>query len=163
MADFVLPETYAKVTRLTVVVPAPAGVADLVGPDRITVIPGRVELTLCREEGTPRGREWAVVGVVGIRRLKSGGCGGRPIYSGGWHAARPDIWRGDASVTRPAWLTALLAEHLPAGWSPSLVELPTCATCEGPLPADRVAYCSGRCRWADDDHGADESPAGGDE
>lgn len=25
--------------------------------------------------------------------------------------------------------------------------------CGAPIPAGRVAYCSPRCRWADDDHG----------
>ncbi len=27
--------------------------------------------------------------------------------------------------------------------------------CGQPIPAGRTAYCSDRCRWADDDHGND--------
>ncbi|MFJ4828474.1 hypothetical protein ACIP79_00815 [Streptomyces sp. NPDC088747] len=89
--------------------------------DRV-VIPERVALRLRREE-TPAGmREWAIVGVYGPRRLKSGKPG-QEISIHGWDKAVND-W-GHVSTRRPDWLTERLAEHLPDGWSPALLELPS--------------------------------------
>lgn len=117
-----LPDVYTRATSTTVVVPV-SGVADLMAPSgRRVVIPARVEISLTLIEGTPRGdREYAYVAVIGPRRLKSGAAG-KPITTAGWESARNDGPRG--YVARPDWLTALLAEYLPMGWSPALLDLP---------------------------------------
>jgi hypothetical protein len=77
---------------------------------------------LTQSDGTV---EYASVHVYGPRRLKSGELG-KPISSFRWQQARNEGYRG--YVPRPDWLSALIAQHLPAGWSPSLVELPESAS-----------------------------------
>lgn len=120
--DF-LPDVFSKVTQTTVVVPV-GGLPNLAGPGTDhTVLPTRVEVSLRRDEGTPRGkRERAYVRVYGPRLLKSGSYG-KETSTGGWECTRNQHYRGD-QADRPDWLTSLLAEHLPEGWSPALVELP---------------------------------------
>ncbi|MFF2184626.1 hypothetical protein [Streptomyces sp. NPDC058155] len=122
MSNILLPSTFDRVTKMTIVVPVGA-VSDLPAPGREpTVIPARIEMWLTREEGTPRGiRESAYVSVVGPRRLKSG-APGKEISTGGWESARNEHWRG-GHVDRPEWLTELIAANWPEGWPDSLVEL----------------------------------------
>ncbi|WP_030248009.1 hypothetical protein [Streptomyces sp. NRRL S-455] len=123
MTIYFLPDEYARVTQTTVVVPVARPNTDaLTDPSNgHVVLPARVEITLRLDEGTPRGdRATAHVAVVGPRRLKSGAVG-KPITTIGWERARNDGSRG--YVARPDWLTELLAEHLPEGWDPALLEL----------------------------------------
>jgi hypothetical protein len=118
-----LPDEYDLVTQTTVVVPVFRPSTDaLTDPSNgHVVLPARVEITLRLDEGTPRGnRATAYVSVAGPRRLKSGAAG-KPITTTGWDRARNEGPRG--YVARPAWLTELLAEHLPDGWDPALLEL----------------------------------------
>ena len=119
--DF-LPDEYSRATRTTVVVPV-SGKEALTDPDNgRVVLPARIEITLTLIEDTPRGdRAFAYVAVVGPRRLKSGAAG-KPITSIGWEKTRNGGPRG--YVLRPAWLTDLLADYLPMGWGPSLLDLP---------------------------------------
>ncbi|WP_405611195.1 hypothetical protein OG292_19060 [Streptomyces sp. NBC_01511] len=114
-------EFYEIHTEVTVVLPAP-GARDLTDPvTGRTVIPERVELHAGRIV-TPDGeREWVHVSVHGPRRLKSR-APGQEISSLGWDAARPNR-PGGTCAHRPAWLTDLIAAHLPEGWAPSLIEL----------------------------------------
>jgi hypothetical protein len=115
-------EFYEVKTEVAILFPA-SGSSDLADPwNGRTVIPETVRLYLCRRE-TPEdsGREQAFVSVTGPRRLKSGGRG-QEIASIGWEAAFPEGPRG-TFWTRPDWLTELLADHLPEGWSPSLLDL----------------------------------------
>jgi hypothetical protein len=119
-----LPDEYSRATKTTVVIPVAQPSRDaLTDPSNgRVVLPARVEITLKLIEGTPRGdRTSAYVAVIGPRRLKSGAAG-KPITSIGWEKARNDGPRG--YVARPAWLTDLLAKHLPMGWDPALLELP---------------------------------------
>lgn len=119
-----LPDRYSRVTQVTVAVPVAVPSRDaLTDPSNgHVVLPEHVEFTLRRDEGTPRGdRTSAYVAVIGPRRLKSGAVG-KPITTIGWEAARNEGPRG--YVARPDWLTALLAENLPDGWDPALLELP---------------------------------------
>lgn len=119
-----LPDEYSRATQTTVVVPVTVLSRDaLTDPfNGRVVFPTRVEITLRRDEGTPRGdRETAYVAVVGPRRLKSGAVG-KPITVTGWEKARNEGPRG--YVSRPDWLTAVLAENLPDGWDSELLELP---------------------------------------
>jgi hypothetical protein len=121
--DF-LPDEYSRATQTTVVVPVVRPRTEaLTDPSNGRVVfPARIEITLRLDEGTPRGdRASAYVAVVGPRRLKSGAVG-KPITTIGWEKARNDGPRGH--VARPDWLTELLAEHLPEGWDPALLELP---------------------------------------
>ncbi len=117
-----LPDVYSRATQTTVVVPV-SDVPDLTDPSNFrVVIPTRVEITLTLFEGGPRGNKaCACVHVIGPRRLKSGAAG-KPIATVGWESARNEGPRG--YVARPPWLTRLLPYNLPAGWSPSLLELP---------------------------------------
>ena len=117
-----LPDEYSRVTQTTVVVPV-SGWDPLTDPSNgYVVLPARVEITLRRDEGTSRGdRTSAHVAVVGPRRLKSGATG-KPITVIGWERARNEGPRG--YVARPDQLTAVLAENLPGGWDPTLLELP---------------------------------------
>ncbi|MET7975788.1 hypothetical protein ABZW44_22635 [Streptomyces mirabilis] len=111
---------FERKTTVAIATPAPDA-PDLTHPQgtRI-VIPQRVELKLTRIE-TPDGcREWALVSVHGPRRLKSG-APGREISIYGWEASA-NCW-GRQSADRPTWLTRLLADHLPDGWSPHLLDL----------------------------------------
>ncbi|WP_086559954.1 hypothetical protein [Streptomyces africanus] len=119
--DF-LPDEYSRVTQTTVVVPV-SGWEPLTDPSNgYVVLPSRVEITLRLDVGTPRGdRTSAHVAVVGPRRLKSGAAG-QPIIATGWEKARNKGPRG--YVARPDQLTDLLAENLPDGWDPALLELP---------------------------------------
>lgn len=118
-----LPDVYTRATETTVVVPV-SGHPDLTDPsNRRVVIPARVEISLTLIEGTARGdRLYAYVAVIGRRRLKAGN-GGMSITSTGWEAARNEGFLS-GYVDRPDWLTELLAEHLPVGWDPSLLDLP---------------------------------------
>lgn len=120
-----LPDQYTRATSADIAVPAERPSRDaLTDPsDGHVVIPARVEIHLTRIEGTERGdRYHAYVAVIGPRRLKSGAVG-KQITTVGWERSRNDGPRG--YVDRPDWLTALLAEHLPAGWNPALLDLPT--------------------------------------
>lgn len=86
-----------------------------------TIIPERVLISLNRRF-TPEedsGREWAHVAVYGPRRLKSGAAG-REISSFGWQSPNG---LGPTYVDRPEWLTREIADHMPEGWSPSLLGL----------------------------------------
>lgn len=85
-----------------------------------TVIPASVWIELTRLITPAQTSEWASVNVYGPRRLKSGEPGAE-ISSFHWQHARNEGHSG--YVDRPAWLTTLIAEYLPEGWSPSLVEL----------------------------------------
>lgn len=122
MSELLLPTSFTRVTVLQRAVPV-TDRPDL--PDPVTgriVIPALVEMRLRCDEGTPGGTyEYASVGVTGPRRLKSGRAGHR-ITSLGWHHAHGDHFRPGA--IRPDWLTSLLTELLPDGWSPALLELP---------------------------------------
>lgn len=114
-------EFHEKRTAITVVVPASGG-QDLRDPITMrTVVPMAVELELTRVETPDNVREYAHVSVHGPRRLKSGEQG-KPINSLGWEAATQYGARG--YVDRPAWLTELIAAHMPEVWPLSLVELP---------------------------------------
>ncbi|MFD5491532.1 hypothetical protein ACFWH4_00985 [Streptomyces sp. NPDC127091] len=119
--DF-LPDEYSRATRTTVVVPV-SGKDALTDPSNGRVmLPARVEITLMLFEGTPRGdRAFAYVALIGPRRLKSG-VAGKPITSTGWQKTSNEGPRGYA--IRPAWLTNLLADYLPMGWDPALLDLP---------------------------------------
>jgi hypothetical protein len=119
--DF-LPDAYTRATQTTVAVPV-SNVPHLTDPSNSRiVIPARVEIVLKLIEGTSRGdRAFAYVAVIGPRRLKSGAVG-KPITTIGWEKSRNDGPRG--YVARPDWLTRLLADYLPMGWSPSLLDLP---------------------------------------
>jgi hypothetical protein len=122
VSDLLLPESFTRVTAVQRVVPV-TGRPDLTDPvtGRI-VIPTMVDLYLRRDEGVPGGtREYAYVGVTGPRRLKSRAVGQR-ITSGGWQQARGDGYRPGA--IRPDWLTEVLADLLPDGWTPALLDLP---------------------------------------
>jgi hypothetical protein len=113
MSDMILPRSFTKVTRSTVVVPAPDEVGVLFDPTTgRTVVPARVEMSLRWDCGTDRGdRVFAYVAVVGPRRLKSG-ADGREIYATGWE---DEVVEGRYGYRyRPQWLTDLIAEHLPA-------------------------------------------------
>jgi hypothetical protein len=119
--DF-LPDEYSQATNTTIVVPV-YGRDDLTDPSngRI-VVPARVEISLTLIEDTARGdRTHAYVAVIGPRRLKSGAFG-KPITTIGWEKGRNDGPRG--YVPRPNWLTLLLADRLPMGWDPKLLDLP---------------------------------------
>lgn len=108
--------------RFEVMFPA-AGASDLTDPiTRRTLSPASVRLEMVRRETPDEGvREWAHVAVHGPRRLVSGELG-REISSFGWQAASV---RGSVLLRpRPEWLTALLVEHRPDGWSASLLDLP---------------------------------------
>ena len=123
MSIYFLPDEYSRVTQTTVVVPVTVPSRDaLTDPSNgHVVLPARVEITLRVDESTPRGyRATAHVAVVGPRRLKSGAVG-KPITVTGWEKARNEGPRGH--VARPDWLTAVLAENLPDGWDPALLEL----------------------------------------
>ncbi|MET9923452.1 MULTISPECIES: hypothetical protein [Streptomyces] len=118
-------ETYETRTEITIVIPA-SGATDLTDPftGRI-VIPHRVELRLCHIATPDEDRRWAHVAVYGPRRLKSGQPG-HEISTHGWHAANPSAsYRPDAD--RPNWLTQLVIDHWPDGWSLVLVELSAAA------------------------------------
>lgn len=115
-------EYYEHRTTVQLVVPA-AGGRDLYDPiTRRTVIPETVELELVRLSTPDSDREWAHVTVGGPRRLKSGGHG-KPITSLGWEAAVIESYGG--CTCRPLWLADLLVEHMPDGWSRTLLDLPT--------------------------------------
>lgn len=127
MSMYHLPNTYTRVTKTTVIVPV-QDKPDLHEPRSwrkpeawLTVIPARVEVTLRMSEGTERGdQSHAFVSVIGPRRLKSG-AEGKEICTTGWEKVRID--GGHAFILRPDWLTQLLAENLPWGWDPSLMNL----------------------------------------
>jgi hypothetical protein len=113
MSDMLLPKAFTKVTRSTVVVPAPDDVGGLFDPtDNRTVMPAMVEMTIRWDYGTERGdRVYAYVAVSGPRLLVSRDLG-RTITSIGWEDS---VIEGRHGVTyRPAWLTDLIAAHLPA-------------------------------------------------
>ncbi|MEU2143579.1 hypothetical protein ABZ741_04610 [Streptomyces globisporus] len=114
-------ETYETRTEITIVFPA-SGATDLTDPftGRI-VIPHRVELGLHHIVTPDEDRQWAHVTVRGPRRLKSGGPG-HEISTHGWHAANQREGYREAAY-RPDWLTQLVIDHWPDGWSPALVEL----------------------------------------
>ncbi|MFH8805266.1 hypothetical protein ACH4F6_37950 [Streptomyces sp. NPDC017936] len=121
--DF-LPDEYRRAVQTTVVIPVevPSRNALTDPSNGRVVLPARVEIILTRFEGVPSGdRTRAYVAVIGPRRLKSGAVG-KPIAVPGWETARNDGPRG--YVDRPAWLTDVLAENLPDGWDPALLELP---------------------------------------
>lgn len=112
-----LPSEYTKATRIVIVVPV-TDVPDLRGPDRLTVIPERVEMTVTTVELASGERRFAHVDVIGPRRLKSGAAG-QPIHSIGWEHTQNGGRFG--YVARPDWLTQILAAHLPEWWTPSLI------------------------------------------
>jgi hypothetical protein len=118
-----LPDQYTRVIQTTLVVPvtAPDG-ATLTDPSNgWVVVPKHLEITLTREEGVPTGtRERSYVAVIGPRRLKSGALG-KEIRIPGWNESRNEGLRG--YCLRPGWLTTNLAENLPDGWSPELLDL----------------------------------------
>ncbi|MEU9436541.1 hypothetical protein [Streptomyces sp. NPDC048252] len=118
--DF-LPETFSRITVLNRVVPV-SGKPDLTDPSTgRTIIPAFVELHLRLDEGTPRGiRERAYVSVSGPRRLKSGDPG-KQISCFGWEKARNQGARH--VIDRPDWLTNVIFELTPEGWSLSLLDL----------------------------------------
>ncbi|MEU1433968.1 hypothetical protein ABZ438_07705 [Streptomyces sp. NPDC005786] len=96
-------------------------VPDLLDPvTRRTVAPATVFIELSRTVRPNREHTNATVHVYGPRRLKSGELG-KEISSFNWQTARNEGFR--AGVDRPDWLTAVIAEHLPEGWAPKLVEL----------------------------------------
>lgn len=119
-----LPDQYTRVTQTTVVFPvtAPEGTVLTDPSNGWVVVPQRVEITLTREEGAPSGdRERAYAAVIGPRRLKSGALS-KEARIPGWERARNEGLRGFSM--RPDWLTALLADNLPAQWSRALLDLP---------------------------------------
>lgn len=119
--DF-LPDVYSRATKVTIARPV-SGAEALTDPSNgRVVIPARVEIVLTLVEGTERGQyAYAYVAVIGPRRLKSGALG-KPITTIGWEEQRNEGPRG--YVARPAWLTALLSDSLPAGWDRHLLDLP---------------------------------------
>jgi len=92
--------------------------ADPTSPSRV-LIPERVILSLTREVRPESAAEWASVSVLGPRRLKSGKPG-REISSFGWEGRTQ---YGNLTVSRPDWLTSVIADRLPMGWSTDLVDL----------------------------------------
>lgn len=121
MPDDLPVEYYEIRTEVTVIVPA-SGAKDLTDHyTRRIVIPERVELGLNRIVTPDETREWAYVSVHGPRRLKSG-IPGQEISSYGWQDAVTESYDG-APTSRPDWLTTLITEHLPEGWTPVLVDL----------------------------------------
>lgn len=113
MTDILLPETFTKVTKSTVVVPAPADAGVMFDPTTgRTVIPARVDMSITWLYGTDRGdRAYAYVTVTGPRRLKSGEDG-QPITVHGWE---DEVIEGSYGHRyRPTWLDELIAAHLPA-------------------------------------------------
>jgi hypothetical protein len=114
-------EYYEIKSEVDITFPA-SGASDLTDPwNGRTVIPQTIRLTLLRVETPDETREWAHVGVAGPRRLKSG-AEGQEIESIGWEDAFPSA-KGHTFVSRPDWLTELLADHLPEDWSPALLGL----------------------------------------
>lgn len=120
-----MPEEYFyRKTSFEVMFPA-SGASDLYDPiTRRTVAPSSVMLELSRRETPDEGvREWAHVAVYGPRRLKSGELG-QEISSFHWEQTGVEGSLSGVRVERPEWLTQGLADHLPAGWSRSLLNLP---------------------------------------
>lgn len=120
-----MPEEYFyRQTSVEVMFPA-SGASDLTDPiTRRTLSPRSVLLELFRKETPDEGvREWAHVAVYGPRRLKSGELG-QEISSFHWEHASVRSNLSDLGEARPEWLTAAIAEHLPDGWHPRLLELP---------------------------------------
>lgn len=101
------------------------GASDLTDPiTKRTLSPRSICLELFRKETPDEGeRQWAHVAVYGPRRLKSGELG-QEISSFHWEHAQLRSSLSDLGESRPAWLTAQLAEQLPDGWDPALLELP---------------------------------------
>ncbi len=121
-----MPEEYFyRKTSVEVMFPV-SGASDLTDPiTRRTLSPRSVLLELFRKETPDEGeREWAHVAVYGPRRVKSGELG-KEISSFHWEAAVIEGHSSRPSTVRPAWLTEALAAHLPDGWDPRLLELPT--------------------------------------
>ena len=117
-------EYFYRESRFEEMFPASGASGDFTDPiTRRTLSPASVRLELMRRETPDEGvREWAHVAVYGPRRLKSGELG-REISSFGWEKAAV---RGSLLLRdRPEWLTAALAERLPEGWSPRLLDLST--------------------------------------
>lgn len=112
----------SETTTVTVVVLV-RDVPDL--PDAIVrslvVVPERVVLRLTREVQPETVTERASVSVLGPRRLKSGEPGARDASSYGWEDAVP--LRRNPERVRPEWLTRVIADWLPVGWSADLVDL----------------------------------------
>ena len=124
-----MPQEYVyRKTSIEVMFPA-SGASDLTDPiTRRTLSPRTVLVEFFRKETPDEGeREWAHVVVYGPRRLKSGELG-QEISSFHWEAAVIVGHSSRPSVARPEWLTHSLADHLPTGWSPSLLELPQAVT-----------------------------------
>ncbi|MEE4545547.1 hypothetical protein V2S66_26715 [Streptomyces sp. V4-01] len=114
-------EYYEIKTEVSVIFPA-SGASDLTDPwNGRTVIPETVRIILISTETPDETREWAYVDVTGPRRLRSGDRG-QPITSNGWETAFPSA-KGHTFVSRPDWLTELLAEHLPEDWNRALLGL----------------------------------------
>lgn len=113
MTGMLLPRTFTKVTRSTVVVPAPENVGGLFDPtDNRTVMPAVVEMAIRWDYGTDRGDSVSArVAVSGPRLLVSRDLG-RTITSIGWED--PVIEGRHGVQRRPQWLTDLIAAHLPA-------------------------------------------------
>ncbi|MFJ5090015.1 hypothetical protein [Streptomyces sp. NPDC088674] len=94
-------------------------VPDLFDPiTRRTLAPSQVRIDLRRADDRNR----AHVTVLGPRRLKSGELG-QPITSIGWERTAIESLFSQPTE-RPTWLTNLLAEYLPGGWSTTLVGIP---------------------------------------